>query len=347
MINYLNLLIYKIKKKSAYKAYISDRKKPINYKIEDRDLFNNEFKKEIRKSYIFNFKNLFIFNGLLYINKRRPIFLKYSRMNNLRLKDRLKFYFGQNFNPQKNQIDNKIAFGSWILDEKSNRYFHWFTDSLMRATSVKDILDLYPIIIFRDLIEIDYIKESLNLLKLNYVVIERDNLTKVKNLKITSHVSESGNYNNEAINLIRKELTKEVSLKKPYKRLWISRKNSDYRRIKNEKEIIPILKKFNFEIVTPEDHSLKESASLFNSASVVGGLHGAGLTNMIFMQNGSSVIEVRRDQDKHNNCYFTLASELNIDYHYVNAISESNDYFLSDCQLDPELLLNLLSEYFE
>ncbi len=347
MINYLNLLTYKFKKKSAYESYISHRKKPINYKTEDNYLFNNEFKKEIKKSYLFNFKNLYVFNGLLYINKRRPIFLKYSRMKNLRLKDRLKFFLDKNFNPKKKEMEKEIVFGSWILDEKSNRYFHWFTDSLMRATLVKDKLDLYPLIVFRDLVEIDYILESLNLLNLNYIVLERNNLTKVKNLKITSHVSESGNYNHEAINLVRRELTKEVTTENPHKRLWISRRNSQYRRIKNEEEIIPILKKFNFEIVTPEDQSLKESISLFNSASVLGGLHGAGLTNMVFMQNGSSVIEIRRDQDKHNNCYFTLASELNIDYHYINAISESNDYFLSDCVLDPELLLNLLSEYFD
>ena len=165
----------------------------------------------------------------------------------------------------------------------------------------------------------------LNLLKLNYVVIERDNLTKVKNLKITSHVSESGNYNIEAINLIRKELTKEVSLKKPYKRLWISRKNSDYRRIKNEKEIVPILKKFNFEIVTPEDHSLKESASLFNSASVVGGLHGAGLTNLMFCRPSTRIIEIG---DPNSDCYvFKNISKIqNLNYKFIKPKAISSEF---------------------
>ena len=46
------------------------------------------------------------------------------------------------------------------------------------------------------------------------------------------------------------------------------------------------------------------------------GLHGAGLTNMLFMSEKTNVLELRNEEDSHNNCYFSLASDLNLDYYY-------------------------------
>ena len=44
--------------------------------------------------------------------------------------------------------------------------------------------------------------------------------------------------------------------------------------------------------------------------------HGAGLTNMLFMKDGGSVLELRHVSDCINNCYFTLASALDLKYFY-------------------------------
>jgi len=63
---------------------------------------------------------------------------------------------------------------------------------------------------------------------------------------------------------------------------------------------------------------------------------------MMFMKKGGKVIEVRRKGDSINNCYFSLASDLEHDYYYINALSENNNLFESDCYLDPNKLENLL-----
>ena len=44
--------------------------------------------------------------------------------------------------------------------------------------------------------------------------------------------------------------------------------------------------------------------------------HGAGLTNMLFMRPGSKVLELRKKGDARNNCYFALASALDLKYFY-------------------------------
>ena len=280
------------------------------------------------------------------MNNKRKIFLKYTKMTTPSFKNRLKFFLIKQPNVNIKKIDSILDTGSWILDEKSNRYFHWFTDSMMRLTLVKNELKDFPIIITEDLFEIDYIRKSIELLNVDFKLINRNDLIEIKNLKIASHVSNSGNYNKKAITTVRRELKNGVVKSTPEKRLWISRRNSDYRRIKNEDKLLPILKEFNFELVTPEEMTLEDSIRLFNSASIVGGLHGGGLTNMLFMQEDTSVIEIRRDGDVNNNCYFSLASELNIKYYYLNSISETDDYFISDCELRPESLDKLLSNYF-
>ena len=52
--------------------------------------------------------------------------------------------------------------------------------------------------------------------------------------------------------------------------------------------------------------------------------HGAGLTNMLFMKAGGNVLELRHRGDKHNNCYFSLASTLRLNYYYQLCDSENN-----------------------
>jgi capsular polysaccharide biosynthesis protein len=51
-------------------------------------------------------------------------------------------------------------------------------------------------------------------------------------------------------------------------------------------------------------------------------LHGAGLTNMMFMPKGSIVYELRFENDFQNNCYYTLSSEFNHAYFYQLCTTE-------------------------
>ena len=115
-----------------------------------------------------------------------------------------------------------------------------------------------------------------------------------------------------------------------FKNIWISRSKSKHRKIKNESEILPLLKKFNFEIVFPEEMTFEEQIKIYHGANIMGGLHGGGLTNILFMNPGTKLLEVRRENDNLNNCYYTLASELGINYYYVNSKSQGDDLYVSD-----------------
>ena len=93
--------------------------------------------------------------------------------------------------------------------------------------------------------------------------------------------------------------------------------------------------------------TFKDQIKIYTSSKVIGGLHGGGLTNMLFMKSGSFVFEVRRNKDSKNNCYFSLANSLDHKYYYTLANSETDDMFLSDCTVDCKKLEETLIEIEE
>ncbi|MCB0501088.1 MAG: glycosyltransferase family 61 protein, partial [Bacteroidetes bacterium] len=105
-----------------------------------------------------------------------------------------------------------------------------------------------------------------------------------------------------------------------------------------------VLIKHGFEIIHAENYSLKEQIEIMNNTSVLMSVHGAGLTNMLFMPSGGKIIELRLAGDNHNNCYFSLASDLELDYYYLqcqpNNITE--DQHTADLKLDPKQLDHFL-----
>ncbi len=332
----------KIRKKLLREEYLSKRNLPKNFTPKDFHLFKNEIIKKINKSYVTKRKNILSYNNSLFNRLGREILTDHTKMGVIPLKRKIKLIAKKN---NLSSIENiYIDKASWVIDEKSNRFFHWYTDTLSRIFNIIDLTDEYPVLISESLLENNYIKNSLDNLKINYLGYDLNKLLNVETLLIASHTAPTGNYNKELVKIISKQLSIEDnnSLKNEYKNIWISRNKGSYRRITNEKELSKVLKKFNFEIYYPENHTFKYNQNIFAKSKVIGGLHGAGLTNMMFMKKGGKVIEVRRKGDSINNCYFSLASDLEHDYYYINALSENNNLFESDCYLDPNKLENLL-----
>ena len=76
--------------------------------------------------------------------------------------------------------------------------------------------------------------------------------------------------------------------KKPIK-IYISRSNSDRRRLSNERELIKILKKKNFRILQMEKIKFHDQIKYCSRASLIISLHGAGLTNLIWMKKKNKI----------------------------------------------------------
>jgi hypothetical protein len=100
------------------------------------------------------------------------------------------------------------------------------------------------------------------------------------------------------------------------KRIYISRRAAKYRKLLNEDELIPILKKNKFIICIPENLEIKDQLMLFAEAEIVVGIQGAGFANIIFSNKNTKVMEIFSQYFLDS---FTriLATALGIHYTYI------------------------------
>ena len=99
-------------------------------------------------------------------------------------------------------------------------------------------------------------------------------------------------------------------------RLYVARGQTRRRRIRNEAEVIALMRRLGFDIVDPAAHTVREQARLFASARTVIGFHGAGLTNAIFCGKDTRLVEVF-DRGYVADHYSTLAAQLGLDYRRI------------------------------
>ena len=234
--------------------------------------------------------------------------------------------------------------GLWIADKWSHNYFHWVTEALPRLLLARAGGAEPQLVLPEFLAKSKFVRESLTLLGENYEVLGDRFRHKFAKLTLVSPMAPSGNPNPEVIGQLRARVRDSLMgpsrefLPKQDLRLWVSRARSRKRHIENEPALSPLLARFGFTIVYPEELSFAEQIEIFSRATVVAGLHGAGLTNIVFMASGGVVLEVRRVGDAHNNCYFALASATNQRYGYALARPLDGNLASGDCFL-PELEL--------
>ena len=138
----------------------------------------------------------------------------------------------------------------------------------------------------------------------------------------------SGNYNENVIRGLRSlyaDYYENACSDHSCNKVYISRGKAQIRKIANEEECAAILAEYDFKTIYFEDHTFEQQIAIALDAKYMVANHGGGLTNILFMKSGSSVLELRQNGDSHNNCYFSLASALNLKYHYQLCHSENPD----------------------
>lgn len=96
-------------------------------------------------------------------------------------------------------------------------------------------------------------------------------------------------------------------------RIFISRRHASRRRLLNETEVEADLRAAGFKTVALEQHSFAEQIGFFASAKVIVAPHGAGLSNVVFSQPGTKVVELVAPTFI-NHCYQKLAGAMRLPY---------------------------------
>jgi capsular polysaccharide biosynthesis protein len=325
--------------KVLYQNHTSIRALPRNFDILDLALFEHELKRELPEITLSHLNNVtlnsdgILFNGFKVLVESFPSqrFMKAF----LRPKTKLKLWAKNCFPKKYSKIDGATL---WITDIWSQGYFHWMTDALPRLFVIQSELDNATLLLPRAYQGIEYIQSSLKpfpIQKLEFV--HKSSLC--KSLKIPSHTAPTGNYNEEIIRSLRETYAgfyRDANSEFQYDKVYISRGKSQKRKISNEEECISVLEEFGFITLYFEDYSFEQQVKIISGTKYLISNHGAGLTNMLFMKAGGSILELRRTGDSQNNCYFALASALHLNYFYqlCNAETPEEDSHTANLVVD-------------
>ena len=224
----------------------------------------------------------------------------------------------------------------------NSNYWHWLFDVLPRINILENKIDLQSIdyFLFPDLKE-KFQKETLDLINIPqhkrisskiFRHIHADMALAVDHPYIFKNypTEEIQNIPKWILNDLRKKfLNKEISKNYP-KKIYIDRSDSksnhrDLRKVTNEDEIVDYLKKEGFSIIRLGDLNFIDQVNLFNNASQIIGLHGAGFANLVFCKPNTFVLELKSITA--GNVIGNLARNQSINFHEIarEPLSEDNN----------------------
>lgn len=205
-----------------------------------------------------------------------------------------------------------LAYESW----SAQNYYHWLCDTLPRLLLLRQHYSTCTLLVPEALPA--FAQESLAYLGFyNLLYIGKRDVLKVKTLLFPEPVASAGRHDMDLIQQVRDSLLQhltplDTSASKP-KRLYVSRAGAKMRKPYNEEQIVALLQQYDFTVMYLEDHSLAKQIELLRDAEILVGMHGAGLTNLLFMPKGSQLIEFMNAESM-NLCYYHLASAVGVKY---------------------------------
>ena len=326
-----------------YPRSVSKRKLPVNLNSDHIPLFSHELERQIPPTSLLQFQDIKVSSdGVLFKGmKILPESFAFPwQLKEWKLRGIVKFMVNNHAFRRRRVVESPVL---WITDHWSKGYFHWLTDVLTRLLVVRYKLNDFVLMLPWEYQAQGWVKSSLKAFGVEAVeFIDRNEVLECRRLFLPTHTAPSGNYNEELIQGVREILLSSYASpnkQQVNKRIYISRNRAPKRRIANEGEVATVVGKFGFETIRAEELSFEQQVEIFSQARYVISNHGAGLTNMLFMREGGSVLELRHQEDRTNNCYFALCSALNLDYFYQTCqpVNEADPH-TADLFVDPAAL---------
>lgn len=292
-----------------FKAFDSEvlcRTLPKTIDLEINQKFKDSIKKTIEERFILTLKGARVaFNECFVISKKGFIIDEINPVMS-RFTSRIFYYpkFGK-----LERINGTVA----VLSNDNN-YFHWMFEVVPKVLLLKK-LKLVPdfFVIGGDR---KFKSESIALLGIdkNKIIYPSSNMNIIAD-KIV--VPSFPRLTPSVLDFVRKTFLKIVpkDYLKKYEKIYICRGNVKKRMVLNESELVEFLSSKGFISVTLDDLSIVEQANIFNSARVIVAPHGAALSNLVFCNKKTKLIEIFHP-DYINVCFWEISNHVGLDYYY-------------------------------
>ncbi len=149
---------------------------------------------------------------------------------------------------------------------------------------------------------------------------------------------------NDSIKILKQFIKPKVNLESS-KKIYVTREDSDYRKIVNEEDIINLLRQKGYKVVNPQLYKIDEQIETFANAEKIIAPHGSNLANIIFCKAGTEIIEIApffRENEKNifENRYSNLSKLNNLKYSKVlsDTVDVKNHSVLAKKYIHPTVL---------
>ncbi len=177
-------------------------------------------------------------------------------------------------------------------------YFHWLFDGLPRLLLVEHAEVDFSAIFVRQ--EVGVERESLGLMgyeKVPLIDSAEFRFVRAARLVVPPFLDAFAHFPRWSVNDLRSRLLKAVEESETVvaprrSKLYISRLGASQRRLQNEERLCALLSARGFTIIRCETMTFRQQVREFAAAEIVVGLHGAGLSNILFCSRGTRVVEI-------------------------------------------------------
>ncbi len=305
---------------------------PVNLNPKDQSLFEPALEARFERLFPVYLKNAWILQDTVFVPGEFRFYSSHTHNSDLKFPQ-----FAKRAVFCATKSWRSIPKGMWIIDEWSANYFHWMTDCLPRIWEGLDRDPNCPVILPESFKSLSYVIQTLDLLKVKAEFFKsRENL-RVDTLILTARTAPYPHFNIPLAQKTREKLGVKPA-QSPWRKVYVSRKLAPKRKAHNELEVELFLRKKGFEIIEAEKLSLMQQIQLMSETALLVCLHGAALTNMLFLQEGMKVLELRNVNDSITHCYFNLASALGLPYFYTLNQGDHKETILADFTIDLKAL---------
>ncbi|HEX6892453.1 MAG TPA: glycosyltransferase family 61 protein, partial [Chryseolinea sp.] len=207
-------------------------------------------------------------------------------------------------------------------------YYHWMIDSIPRLAILKqsgqfDKVDYFLVPNYST----KYQRDTLAHFGIaGHKIINEEFIHHIQAdyLMVTSYTQVKFHHPKWACDFLHTSFTVPKEVNKRDKLIYIPRGDAAINRsVLNETELIALLKGYGFETRFLSEMTIRDQAEYFNSAKLVIGAHGSGLTNLVFCEPGTTVVELFPDKYVRH-VYYDICNKMGLNYHYLLCPSTGN-----------------------
>ena len=127
---------------------------------------------------------------------------------------------------------------------------------------------------------------------------------------------------NDSIKILKEFLNPKIKLDSS-KKIYVTRQDSNYRKLINESDVVTLLREKGYKVINPQLYEIDEQIEIFSNADKIIAPHGSNLANITFCKPGTEIFEItpsfRENEKIFNDRYVNLSSINKLKHHKITS----------------------------